>query len=166
MKKIHIVIAVIIIALAIGGAYYFISSNSKANVGNSTFKLPNGFKVNGNQTATKSASMVKIDNKKTLLKVAEYKKPVALNKAVKSFKKHKKGSVIETTNFDAGNTNIKAKKVVCRSNNTNNTNNTKEKVSVCYFVTKGNSTYYIQSKSNNKSIDAIVREIILSIDKK
>lgn len=166
MQKKYIIIAVVVIALVIGGAFLVLNKSNTVQVGNSTFKIPEGFKLNGNETA-KGANVVKVGTDNTLLKVAELKKNVSLSRAVKSYTKSKNGSSIKVTKFDAGNSNIKAKKVVCRTNNTsNNTTNSTEKVIVRYYAKKGNSTYYIESKSNNKSIDAIVRGIFLSLNKK
>ena len=164
MNKKYLAIGIIIIALALVGAYFFMSSSSSVEVGKSTFKLPDKFTVSGNK-ATKDANVVSISSDNTLLKVGELKSKTSLNSAVKKFTNSKNDSTVKATNFDAGNTNIKAKKVVCRTNSTGNDTNSSSKVTVRYYATKGNSTYYVESTSNNKSIDAIVRDILSTITK-
>jgi len=170
MKKLHIAIAVIIIALAIAGAFLYVSTSRSVELGSSSFALPDKFTVKENVT-TGNLSVVHIKKGGTVLSVAEVKDSNDLDGTINAFKESvKDNGDVKIENFNVGD-NITAKKVVYRRNLTNNeTNKTDNTVATRYYAKKGNTVYFVESKSEKdeagKGIDALAREIIKSLNKK
>jgi len=164
MKKLHIVIAiVVIVALAVAGAYLFASSSNNVKLNSSTFKLPNHFTVKGNASSN-NLSVVHISSGDITLSVAEVKDNNNLDQVINRFKKdvESKGTV-DVKDFDVGDSKIDAKKVVYKRTN-NETNNTTEIVAIRYYASKDNKVYFVESK--DKDHDKLAKQIILSLKKK
>ena len=171
MKKLHIVIAILIIALAIAGAFLFVSSSRSVELGSSTFELPDKFTVKENVT-TNNLSVVHIKKGNTVLSVVEVKDSTNLDDTINAFKESVKDKgTVKVDDFNAGDPKISAKKVVYKRNLTDNeTNKTDNTVTTRYYAKKDNSIYFVESKSEkgagNKAIDTLAREIIKSLHKK